>query len=62
LAALFLVGEFSLSLIGAIGNSMTFWLFAFSCGVSLVWVYFRVPESKCKPLEQIQALWTDAKT
>jgi SP family galactose:H+ symporter-like MFS transporter len=60
-AAAFLVSEFFLSLIDAIGNSMTFWMFAFFCGVSWVWVYFRVPETKGQSLEQIQALWTSAK-
>ncbi len=61
-ATAFLVSQFFLSLIGAIGNSMTFWLFALFCGVSWVWVYFRVPETKGQSLEQIQTLWTDAKT
>jgi SP family galactose:H+ symporter-like MFS transporter len=60
--AAFLVSEFFLSLIGAIGNSLTFWLFAVLCGVSWVWVYFCVPETKGQSLEQIQLLWAEAKT
>jgi predicted MFS family arabinose efflux permease len=36
---------------------MTFWLFAFFCVVSWVWIYFRVPETKGQSLEQIQLLW-----
>ena len=35
----FLVSQFFLSLIGAIGNSLTFWLFALFCGVAWVWIY-----------------------
>ncbi len=61
-AAALLVSECFLSLIGAIGNSMTFWLFALFCGVSWVWVYIRVPETKGQSLEQIQTLWTEMKT
>ena len=55
----FLVSQFFLSLIGAIGDSLTFWLFALFCGVASVWIYFRVPETKGLPLEQIQKLWME---
>ena len=53
----FLVSQFFLSVIGAIGNSLTFWLFALFCGIAWVWIYFRVPETKGQSLEQIQQLW-----
>jgi len=53
----YLVSQFFLTVIDAIGNSMTFWLFAFFCVVSWVWIYFRVPETKGQSLEQIQLLW-----
>jgi sugar porter (SP) family MFS transporter len=56
----FLVSQFFLSLIGAIGNSLTFWLFALFCGVSWIWIYFYVPETKGQSLEQIQQLWMEA--
>ncbi len=53
----FLVSQFFLTLIGAIGNSLTFWLFALFCGIAWIWIYFRVPETKGQSLEQIQQLW-----
>ncbi len=53
----FLVSQFFLSLIGAIGDSLTFCLFALFCGVAWLWIYFRVPETKGLTLEQIQKLW-----
>ena len=56
----FLVSQSFLSLIGAIGNSLTFWLFALFCGVAWVWIYYRVPETKGQSLEQIQQLWKAA--
>jgi MFS family permease len=53
----FLVSQFFLTIIGAIGNSLTFWLFAIFCVIAWVWIYFRVPETKGQSLEQIQLLW-----
>ena len=55
----FLVSEFFLTLVGAIGESATFWLFAFFCVVGGIWIYRRVPETKGRSLEQIEALWRD---
>jgi MFS family permease len=55
----FLVSQFFLTLIKAIGNSLTFWLFALFCVISWVWIYFRVPETKGQSLEQIQQLWVE---
>jgi len=56
----FLVSQFFLTLIGAMGNSLTFWLFALFCVIAWVWIYFRVPETKGQSLEQIQLLWKKA--
>jgi MFS family permease len=53
----YLVSQFFLSLVDAIGSSMTFWLFAFFCVVGFVWVYRVVPETKRQSLEQIQQMW-----
>jgi len=55
----FIVSEFFLTLVDAIGESGAFWLFAFFCVVGGVWVYRQVPETKGCSLEQIEALWTD---
>jgi sugar porter (SP) family MFS transporter len=55
----FLVSQFFLTLIGAIGNSLTFWLFAVFCVIAWVWIYVRVPETKGQSLEQIQKLWIE---
>jgi SP family galactose:H+ symporter-like MFS transporter len=52
-----LVSQFFLSLVQAIGSSLTFWLFAFFCVVGWIWVYRVVPETKRQSLEQIQSLW-----
>ena len=56
-ASAFLVSQVFLSLIGAIGNSFTFWLFALLCGLGWTWIYYAVPETKGRSLEQIQQLW-----
>ena len=53
----FLVSQFFLTLIGVIGDSFTFWLFALFCALAWMWIYFRVPETKGQSLEQIQELW-----
>jgi SP family galactose:H+ symporter-like MFS transporter len=53
----FLVSQGFLSLIGVIGNSFTFWLFALFCGAGWAWIYHAVPETKGQSLEQIQQLW-----
>jgi len=58
--AAFLVSEFFLTLVDAIGESATFWLFAFFCAIGGLWVYRKVPETKGRSLEQIQALWNPA--
>lgn len=58
-ASAFLVSQGFLSLIGMIGNSLTFWLFALFCGVGWAWIYHAVPETKGRSLEQIQQLWNE---
>ena len=55
--AAFLVSQFFLSLIGAVGSSATFWLFAAFSIIGWVWVYVYVPETKGQSLEQIQQIW-----
>jgi sugar porter (SP) family MFS transporter len=53
----FLVSEFFLTLLDAIGTSGTFWLFAAFSGIAFVWVWVKVPETKGRSLEQIESLW-----
>lgn len=54
----FLVSQFFLTLIGGIGTSATFWLFAFFCAVGWIWIYRTVPETKGRTLEEIERSWT----
>jgi MFS transporter, SP family, galactose:H+ symporter len=54
----YLVSQFFLSLVQAIGSSMTFWLFALFCVIGWVWVYRAVPETKRQSLEEIQKIWS----
>ena len=46
------------SLVGAIGRPFTFWLYAVVGVAALVFVYFLVPETKGRSLEEIQNLWS----
>jgi SP family galactose:H+ symporter-like MFS transporter len=46
-----------LSLVGAIGRPFTFWLYAAVGVAAIVFVYFLVPETKGRSLEDIQQLW-----
>ena len=55
--AAFVVSEFFLTLVEAIGEAGTFWLFAFFCAAGGAWIWKRVPETKGRSLEQIEALW-----
>lgn len=55
--AAFVVSEFFLTLVGAIGEAGTFGLFAIFCVAGGVWIYRRVPETKGRSLEQIESLW-----
>jgi sugar porter (SP) family MFS transporter len=53
----FLVSEFFLSIVKAIGQAYTFWLFAAFCALGLVWVCLGVPETRGRSLEEIEASW-----
>lgn len=53
----YLVSQFFLSLVDAIGSSLTFFLFAFFCAAGWIWVYRIVPETKLRSLEEIQQMW-----
>ena len=53
----FLVSQFFLSFVNAIGIAPTFWLFAAFCALGFVWVYLSVPETRGRTLEQIEAIW-----
>jgi SP family galactose:H+ symporter-like MFS transporter len=48
-----------LSLISAIGESWTFWLYAIFAALALIFVWRFVPETKGRPLEHIDKYWTD---
>jgi sugar porter (SP) family MFS transporter len=54
----FLVSQCFLSLVGAIGDGLTFGVFAAFCVVAWIWVYRAVPETMGKSLEQIQDMWS----
>jgi SP family galactose:H+ symporter-like MFS transporter len=54
----FLVSQFFLTLIHGIGIAASFWLFAFFCAVSWIWIYRKLPETKGRSLEQIEQLWS----
>jgi sugar porter (SP) family MFS transporter len=56
--AAFLVSEFFLSIVKAIGQAYRFWLFAAFCALGLVWVYVGVPETRCRSLEEIERSWS----
>jgi sugar porter (SP) family MFS transporter len=56
-AAAFLVSAFFLSLVHAIGQAYTFWLFAAFCLIGLIWVIAAVPETRGRSLEEIEASW-----
>ncbi len=48
-----------LTLVGAIGRPTTFWLYAAVGVLAIVFVWFLVPETKGRSLEEIQALWME---
>jgi MFS transporter, SP family, galactose:H+ symporter len=56
-ASAFLVSAFFLSLVHAIGQAYTFWLFAAFCLIGLIWVMAAVPETRGRSLEEIEASW-----
>src|SRR5580704_9092613 len=58
--AAFLVSGFFLSVVKAIGQAYTFWMFAGFCVIGLVWVIVGVPETRGRSLEEIEASWRQA--
>jgi len=54
-----IINERFLSLVGWIGSSSTFWLFALLCAIGWIWIYYRVPKTKGQTLEQIQEMWKE---
>jgi SP family galactose:H+ symporter-like MFS transporter len=58
--AAFLVSEFFLTVVDAIGRANTFWMFAAFCALGLIWVYLGVPETRQRSLEEIEASWSAA--
>ncbi len=59
--AAFLVSAFFLSLVKAIGQAYTFWLFAAFCVLGLIWIIVALPETRGRSLEEIEASWRPAK-
>jgi len=57
--AAFIVSASFLSIMNAIGEPATFLLFAVLCVIAFFWVRVKVPETKGKSLEQIQAAWAE---
>ena len=57
--AAFLVTQFFLSIVDAIGEAETFFLFAAICVVSFIWIARWVPETKGRTLEEIQTMFDD---
>jgi MFS family permease len=53
----FIVAQFFLSVVDAIGESTTFFVFAAFCVVTYVFVWRFVPETKGRSLEEIQERW-----
>ena len=40
-----------------LGHAGTFWCFSAAALLNLIYVYFRVPETKGQSLEQIEGMW-----
>ncbi len=57
--AAFLVAQFFLSIVDAIGEAETFFLFSGICVVSFIWIAKWVPETKGRTLEEIQTMFDD---
>ncbi|MBO0773165.1 MAG: sugar porter family MFS transporter [Actinobacteria bacterium] len=53
-AANFIVSYFFLQEVGLIGKPATFWIYAFVGVLATGFIWLRVPETKAKPLEQIE--------
>jgi sugar porter (SP) family MFS transporter len=57
--AAFLVTQFFLTIVDAIGEAQTFALFAVICVISYIWILRNVPETRGRSLEEIQDLWRE---
>ena len=55
--AAFLVTEFFLSIVNAIGEAATFFILASMCVLAYIFIWRYVPETKGRSLEEIQAQW-----
>lgn len=55
--AAFVVSQFFLTLVGAVGEPVTFGLFAACCVAGALWVWRAVPETRGRSLEDIESLW-----
>ena len=47
-----------LTLINVIGKSWTFWLYAIFAALAIVFVFRFIPETRGRPLEQLDEYWT----
>jgi MFS transporter, SP family, galactose:H+ symporter len=56
-AANLLISITFLSLLHAVGNAVTFWIYAVMALLAFLFVWFIVPETKGKVLEEIEAYW-----
>lgn len=55
-----IVGQITPILLATVGTSGTFWFFSTFCFVGFWVVYFLVPETKDKTLEEIEDMWREA--
>jgi len=51
-----------LTLINSLGKSITFWVYAAFALVEVAFAWFLVPETKNKPLEEIEDYWANGRT
>lgn len=51
-----------LTLLNTIGRPFTFWLYAVFAAAQIVFVWFLVPETKGKPLEDIEDYWANGRS
>jgi len=51
-----------LTLINMLGKSITFWIYAAFAVVEIIFVWFLVPETKNKPLEEIEDYWANGRS
>lgn len=54
-----IIGQLTPLILDAWGARYTFWLFAFFCAIAFITVLLFLPETKGKPLEEIEKYWKD---